>query len=109
MVRKTACRARIVALNEASRESKPFRPPGLLSKLQFVSCDLTVSLSGRQSQLDQRREHILTFCARGARSLTHHGRSKRGLGPASLVSSCRCMAPNEKAEVWKRSPYESVE
>ena len=39
---------------------------------------LTVSLSGRQPQFDKRREHILINCARGTRSLAHHGRSKRG-------------------------------
>jgi hypothetical protein len=44
-------------------------------------CALTASLSGRPPQFDERREHIITFCARGAFSLTRHGRSKRGLGP----------------------------
>ena len=37
---------------------------------------LTVSLSGRQTQFAKRREHILFLCARGAFSLTLHGRSK---------------------------------
>src|ERR1700722_2592678 len=39
----------------------------------------TVSLSGRPLHLQTRREHTILVCARGAESLTLHGRSKRGL------------------------------
>ena len=41
-----------------------------------VSYRLTVSLSGRLPELDELREHIVALCARGAMSLTCHGRSK---------------------------------
>ena len=40
---------------------------------------LTVSLSGRPREFERRREHTIVLCARGAFSLTHRGRSKRGL------------------------------
>src|SRR5580765_7866541 len=39
-----------------------------------------MSLSGRSTPSNERREHIVVLCARGAKSLTCHGRSKRWLG-----------------------------
>jgi hypothetical protein len=36
---------------------------------------LTVKLSGRPLQFDKRSEQTTSLCARGAPSLTHHGRS----------------------------------
>jgi hypothetical protein len=50
------------------------------STVDTTGKSLEVSLSGRQPRFKERREHILSLCARGARHLTCHGRSKRVLG-----------------------------
>jgi hypothetical protein len=57
-MRKGTGRARIEALNEASHESKPFRYGRPLSKLQSVSCDLTVALRRAERALRARAPRL---------------------------------------------------